>query len=253
MVVAGIGALGVAGTWSQHRTVAELFAVFYFEVVLVQIPSLVRSGGVVYRRDLAERVAAPLRELTEVARCPVPRVTMRDDFLRVAAVAQGAGATRLILSSQWADRVSDRELRAIIAHELAHVIHSDLRTLKTRAQVTGVLSVAAAVALTVVVTGTLNFAMYVALIPICMLGSRLVVSLLNRPLERRADDTGARLCGDPDGLAIALTEATSFRDQARRELYGTGPWRWLIFPLSVTMPSHPATSERIKALSANRI
>jgi len=249
LLIAAIGVWGVSGAFHRHPYVAVAIGVFYIEACLVQIPALIRSGGVVFRDDLARKVATPLRELTAIAHCAVPRVVLRDDAIRVAVVVQVRRAVRLILSSQWADSVGDRQLRAVVAHELAHVVHSDFRAIKIRQQVALYVGIAASIAFTVIATGTVTLSMYVALIPLFALGARVPLSVLNRRLERQADSGGAQLSGDPNGLAMALVEVKSFGDATRRRLYGAKPWRWLLFPLSFSMPTHPAMSKRVRMLT----
>ncbi|HET9093408.1 MAG TPA: M48 family metalloprotease, partial [Acidimicrobiales bacterium] len=86
--------------------------------------------------------------------------------------------------------------------------------------------------------------MAAASLALILLGA--LLSPLNRPCEWRADREGAALCGEPVAMAAALASADQFIRQARRRL--PPPWRWLVFPLSWRLPSHPSMRRRVARL-----
>lgn len=248
VVLVAIAIWGIAATVGRYPAFSTVAGVFYFEVLLVRIRLLTNSGGVVFDPALAERVRRPLLEMCALARCEIPRVVIRDDAIRVAAVRQVRRRTLLILSRRFIDQVGDRQLRAIIAHEVVHIARSDLRRAKTRAVLAIVCAVVSAVLLSAAVTRTLMLAMYVASILMFQVAFSMLFGVFNRPLERRADIDGAWLAADAEGMAQALAEAHGLSSAMRRDLFGAGPWRWLVYPLSVSAPTHPAMSKRIRTL-----
>ncbi|HEX4863974.1 MAG TPA: M48 family metallopeptidase [Acidimicrobiales bacterium] len=204
-----------------------------------------------YSDGLAQRIVPPLSELCTRAGCPVPRVVLRDDVVRAAAVRQRKGHLQLVLSRQFVDRVDNRQLRAIMAHEIAHITMHDLRWSKARAGVSMTVGTAAGVAALALSSGNgIVFPVYLAGFIISSMLIQVVLAFPNRRLERRADLEGARIAEDPAGLASALAVAHSFTEEARNRIYGPLPWRWLLSPLSWTLPTHPPMAQRIATLES---
>lgn len=248
LLLIGIAAWFVVDAASRHPIYAVVGGIFFFEVTLVRLAMVARAGGVCFEPSSATRVAVPLNELCGRVGCDVPRVVMRDDAVRVAGVRQVRKRVVLVVSNEFVEQVDDRQLRAILAHEVTHVARSDFRWGKARGLLALAVAIAAAIALSVGVTGTFKLSWYVAGLLIAWIIANGIFGALNRPLERRADLEGAQLAGDPAALAHALSLAHQFSETARRKLYGPRPWRWLIFPLSVPVPTHPAMGARIRAM-----
>ena len=238
----------ILGSWYGQRVVGFLSALVYLELTLAMIRVRKFTGGTVYSEDLARRVVPPLLELCARARCAVPKVVLRDDTLRAASVRQGPGSLRLVLSSVFMSRVDDRQLRAILAHEIVHISRRDLKWAKLRVWTALLIGVAGGTAFALADAGQVILPIFLAGYLVTFLASQVALSWLNRPLERRADSEGALLAGDPAGLAGALQIAQSFGEEARLLVHGSPPWRWLLSPLSWRFPTHPPMSERISAL-----
>ena len=246
-----LGIWAVAGSWHRHRVIGILAGLVYLELVLtfVRIASL--SGAVVYDQQLAQRIAKPLLELCGKARCDVPIVVIRDDGMRAAAVRRGRRRRLvMVVSGPFFNRMDDRQIRAIIAHELIHVARNDFAAIRRRAW-------AALIAVCVVIgvvagttEGSVNIAVLAALGVVTAMVVNTALGTLNRRLERRADIEGAQLAEDPEGLASALEVAYAFRQEVRLRIFGPLPWRWVLSPLSWTPPTHPPMEQRIARLRA---
>lgn len=206
---------------------------------------------VVYSDALAQRIVPPLADLCRRAGCPIPRVVLRDDIVRAAAVRRSKGRVQLVMSCQFVQRVDDRELRAIMGHEIAHIANGDLRRAKMRAVVSLLAATAAGIAATALSSGLgVVFPVYLAGFMVALMLAQVALAFPNRRRERRADLEGARIAEDPAGLASALAIAHSFTQEARRQIYGPRPWRWLLSPLSWTLPTHPPMAQRIATLES---
>ena len=234
--------------WRRSPVLAVIATVIYLEFALTATRITRASGRVTYSEALAQRLVPPLVELSDRAGCSSPRVVVRDGFVRAAGVRTRKGQMELILSREFLDRVNDRALRAVLAHEIIHIVRRDIRWVKIRY----ILSVAVASlaigvgagswpAMTVPAGWALGWTLILVL--------QVPLSLFNRRIERRADLEGARLAEDPVGLADALNVANSFSEEARSRVFGPRPWRWLLFsPLSWAFPTHPPIAKRLAAL-----
>jgi len=151
--------------------------------------------------DLARRAGLPMPRLYIVER-PEPNAFATGRDPNHAAVA----VTRGIL-----DLMDERELRGVLAHELSHVQNRDTLVGTIAATIGGAISFLAQMAQFQMIfgggrddeNGGGGFGALVAIIlaPIAALIIQLAVS---RGREYGADRSGARLTGDPEGLAGAL-------------------------------------------------
>lgn len=188
---------------------------------------------------------------------PTPNAfaTGRDE--RHAVVAATEGILRVL---------DDRELRGVLAHELAHVKDHDVLLMTFAATLAGAISYAAQIVFfsTLFGGGVSNrnganpIILLVALItaPIAALLIQLAIS---RSREYRADQVGAFTAGDPEALASALTklEAANAKrplnvgSPAQSSLFIVNPFRGASF--ASLFSTHPPTPERIRRLHAMRI
>ncbi|MCB1907842.1 MAG: M48 family metalloprotease [Rhodocyclaceae bacterium] len=147
-----------------------------------------------------------------------------------------------------------RELTGVLAHEVAHIAHDDLRVMNLAAHVgriTTVFSVAGQVLLLLALPSLFGTGWWqvnwlaVALLLFSPQIALLAQLGLSRVREYDADATAASLTGDPRGLALALARI----EQAGR------PWLERLLPGAyerqpLWLRSHPETRRRIRRLQA---
>lgn len=168
---------------------------------------------------------------------------------RHAVVAATEGILRML---------DDRELRGVLAHELAHVKDHDVLLMSLAATIAGAISYAAQL----VIFGSIfggngrngnGLAMLFAAVtaPIAAMLLQLAIS---RSRETRADEVGARTIADPLALASALTKLEtanarrpmSFGSPATSSLYIVNPFRG--GSLAGLFSTHPPIEQRVARL-----
>ena len=204
-----------------------------------------------------------VRELAEKAQIPMPRVYIIDEQApnafatgrnpEHAAVAATTGIIRVL---------SERELRGVMAHELAHVKHRDILISTVSATMAGAISMLA------------NFGMMfggrdsegrpanplVGLLVAILapLAAGLIQMAISRAREFEADRGGAEISGDPQALASALQKIQRYAQGVPMEAAERHPetaQMMIMNPLSGgglrgLFSTHPATEERVERLLA---
>jgi heat shock protein HtpX len=213
----------------------------------------------------APRLHAIVDRLCAQADMAKPRVAVADTALP-NAFATGRSPDRAVVcaTTGMMSRLDERELEAVMSHELSHVAHRDV-TVMTIASVVGVLagfmtralvfggmgrnrdSNAAMVALMATVIAMVVYAV-----------SFLLTRLLSRYRELAADRAGAMLTGQPSVLASALTKISG--EMARipaRDLRAAEPYNAFFFvpaltgkmDLATLFASHPPLEKRLDQLA----
>jgi STE24 endopeptidase len=161
------------------------------------------------------------------------------------AYVTGLGPTkRVVLFDTLLDRYSRDEIRLVVAHELAHVRHRDVRRSLAYAAIVAPTTALAVQRLSWELSSergtpaTLPAVALAAMLitgPIGLIGNR-----LSRAMERRADHFALELAGAPDAFV-------SFeRTIALQNVADVDPPRWV----SRLLATHPPTAERIGAAVA---
>jgi len=244
------GAMNVVSYWNADRIVLSMYRAV--EVDASHPEPLIRN------------YVADVLELARRADIPAPRVYVIDQdqpnaFATGRDPAHAAvAATRGLLS--MLDR---REIRGVMAHELAHVKHRDTLTMTITATIAGAIGALA------------NFAFFfggrdeagrptglVGAIVIAVIGpiaAGLVQMAISRGREYEADREGAEISGDPEALASALQKIEAY---AKGGYYNPDAERnpatahmFIINPLAggkgdSLFSTHPATHNRVEALMA---
>lgn len=205
------------------------------------------------RLDEAPRLYAILHELTRRAGLesapalyylPTPVMTAFTTGDREDAV--------IALSDGLLRRLDLREVAAVMAHELSHVVNGDIRVMSFAdlvSRVTGLLSMVGQLLVFVSIPMLLLGAGYPPLVPILILlsapwTSALVQLALSRSRELEADLGAAELTGDPEGLASALLKLEQLQGSFWEQIVMPGRRN----PNPSLLRTHPPTEERVKRL-----
>ena len=234
----------------------NLFAYWFSDTMVLKM----------YNAQEVDETSAPqfyamIRELAQRADLPMPRVYLIDEAQpnafatgrnpEHAAVAATTGILHLL---------SAREIRGVMAHELAHVRHRDILISTISATMAGAISALA------------NFAMFfggrdadgrrsnpiasIAVALLAPLAASLIQMAISRAREFEADRGGAEICGDPNALADALSKIDAYARGIRMptaEEHPATAQMMIMNPLAgggmaSLFSTHPSTEERVQRL-----
>ena len=204
-----------------------------------------------------------VRDLAARAQLPMPRVYLIDEAQPNAfATGRNPENAAVAATTGIVSLLSERELRGVMAHELAHVKHRDILTSTIAATLAGAISALA------------NFAMFfggrdeegrpanavVAIIVaiIAPLAAAMIQMAISRAREFEADRGGAEISGDPLALASALGKIDAYARGIpfpTAEAHPATAQMMIMNPLAggaidSLFSTHPKTAERIARLEA---
>ena len=205
-----------------------------------------------------------VRELAQRAGLPMPRVYLiNEDQPNAFATGRNPEHAAVAATTGILQLLSARELRGVMAHELAHVAHRDILISTVSATMAGAISALA------------NFAMFfggrsedgrpsnplasIAVALLAPLAASLIQMAISRAREYEADRGGAEVSGDPYALADALAKIQMYAEgripMAPAEAHPETAQMMILNPLSGggisgLFSTHPPTEERIARLRA---
>jgi heat shock protein HtpX len=207
---------------------------------------------------------AMIDRLCAQANMPKPRVAI-SELPMPNAFATGRSPKRAVVCATRGimQRLDERELEGVMAHELSHVAHRDV-TVMTIASVVGIL---AGFLTRMTIWGGMGsrnrdsgaaFAVIMLVSIVVYAVSFLLTRLLSRYRELAADRAGAFLTGQPSHLANALTKITGQMAQIpAKDLRQAEPYNAFFFAPAFTnkvdlaslFSSHPPLEKRLEQLA----
>ena len=261
-IVALFGAVGAAFGGQQGMLIAlllggamNLWAYWFSDKMVLKM----------YNARLVDATSSPylynmVRELAQRADLPMPKVFIIDEAQpnafatgrnpENAAVAATSGIIRML---------SERELRGVMAHELAHVKNRDILISTLSATVAGAISMLAQFGM---LFGSRDenrphpvFAILMMIL--APMAAMIIQMAISRTREYGADRGGAEISGDPEALASALAKIEAYArgiPMQAAERHPETAQMMIMNPLAGGMrglfSTHPSTQERIARLRA---
>jgi heat shock protein HtpX len=212
------------------------------------------SGGSYYRM---------VKELATKAELPMPKVyIINEDQPNAFATGRNPEHAAVAATTGIMRVLSERELRGVMAHELAHVKHRDILTSTISATVAGAISSIA------------QFGMFfggrrddeghssgiagILVMVLAPIAAMLIQFAISRAREFEADRGGSEISGDPQALASALDKIHRYAKgipMPTAEAHPETGQMMIMNPLSGgslrgLFSTHPDTGERIARLEA---
>jgi heat shock protein HtpX len=209
----------------------------------------------------APQFVGMVRELAQRANIPMPKVYLIDeDAPNAFATGRNPEHAAVAATTGIIRSLSARELRGVMAHELAHVKHRDILLSTISATMAGAIGMLA------------NFGMMfggrdsegrpanpiagLLVAILAPLAASLIQMAISRAREFEADRGGAQISGDPAALASALEKIHNIAQGIplpAAERHPETAQMMIMNPLSAgglrgLFSTHPATEERVAAL-----
>jgi heat shock protein HtpX len=206
-----------------------------------------------------------VKELAARADLPMPKVYLIDQAQPNAfATGRNPAHAAVAATTGIVQMLSARELRGVMAHELAHVKHRDILISTISATMAGAISMLA------------NFAMFfggrdengrshnpvvgILVMILAPLAASLIQMAISRAREFEADRGGAEISGEPHALADALTKIDAYARGIPMDTADAHPetaQMMIMNPLSGgglrgLFSTHPSTEERVARLRSMR-
>lgn len=237
------GAMNLFAYWNSDKMVLRMYKAREVDAA---------SGGSFHAlvADLAQRAGLPMPRVYIIDEAqPNAFATGRNP--EHAAVAATTGIMRLL---------SERELRGVMAHELAHVKHRDILTSTLTATLAGAITALAQFGM--FFGGgdreRPNAAVQLIIMILAPLAAMLIQMAISRAREFGADEGGAEISGDPEALASALSKIEAYArgtPMATADMHPETAQMMIINPLSGgdlqgLFRTHPPTQQRVSRLLA---
>jgi heat shock protein HtpX len=263
LVLAG-GAIGGQNGLKIALAIAVLMngiSYFYSDKI-----ALASSGAQPVSRQQVPRLYQVMERLAAKANTPVPRLYVIPEAAPNAfATGRNPKHASVAVTQGLLELMNDEELEGVIAHELSHVRNYDILTSSIAATIAAAITYLASMGRWAMLFGGFGRdrdddregggIAALLMIFLAPLAALLLQLFLSRTREYSADETGARMVGQPYGLISALQKLGAYNQRIPttmvspstaalcivKPLFGDGT-------LSSIFSTHPPLEARIKAL-----
>lgn len=197
---------------------------------------------------------------------PMPKVYMVDDPAP-NAFATGRDPKHAIVAATTGilQTMDDRELEAVMAHEMGHVQNYDIRVSTIAFGLASAIGILSDIALRMLFfggsdnrnssAGPLFIIIGIVVVVLAPITAALIQSAISRQREYLADATGALTTRDPEGLASALEKLQQYGQPMKRQnastahLFFSNPMK--SGALTRLFSTHPPLEQRVQRLRDN--
>jgi len=210
----------------------------------------------------APRLHAIVRRLSQRAGIPMPRIFLTPEPSPNAfATGRDPAHAAVAVTNGLLEIMDDDEVEGVLAHELAHVRNRDILISSVAATLAGAIMIVASLARWAALFGGFGrgddreggiFGLLATAI-VAPVAAVLIQFAISRSREYQADSTGAKISGNPRGLASALGKLGKAAERIPMKaspqtahMFITNPLRGK--NLTRLFSTHPPLEERIKRL-----
>jgi heat shock protein HtpX len=267
-----LGSLSVLLVGVGALVAPSMLTLFAGLAVLMNIGAYFFSDRLVLRMHRAaevDSVQAPglhamVQGLATAAGIPKPRIFLvPEDQPNAFATGRNPAHGVVAVTQGLMSLLDERELRGVLAHEIAHIKNRDILIGSIAATMAGILAyVGQALSFGALFGGgnnddeeTSHSGGLLAAI-VAPLAGMLVQMAISRSREFMADETGARISGDPQALASALQKLERGAELIPAQATPATASLFIVNPLgamerlSRLFSTHPNTEERVRRLMA---
>jgi heat shock protein HtpX len=263
LIGAMAGLFVVVGAWiggGQGATIALALALVFNAVMYWSSDKIAiaatRSKPVT--EDQAPDLYQTVRELAAGANVPMPRIYV-SEMQQPNAFATGRSPEHAAVSVTKGilQILEPRELRAVLAHELSHVMNRDILVSTIAASIASAFTYLAYMAFFFGGSddddsplGAVGFLLLWLVGP---LAAGLIQMAVSRSREYQADESGALLSQDPQALASALLKLESTAKRVPSQVNPAQAHLFIVNPLRAggvasLFSTHPPTADRVRRL-----
>jgi len=263
LVLAGGAMGGQSGLKIALGLAVLINAISYFFSDKIALAS---SGAQRVSREQVPRLYEVMERLAAKARLPMPKLyVIPEPAPNAFATGRNPQHASVAVTQGLLELMNDEELEGVIAHELSHVRNYDILTSSVAATIAGAITYLASMGRWAMIFGGygrdrdddrggggIAALLMIFLAPLAALMLQL---FLSRTREFSADETGARMVGQPYGLISALQKLGAYNQRIPttsvspstsalcivKPLFGRGG-------VSSLFSTHPPLEKRIQAL-----
>jgi heat shock protein HtpX len=265
LVIAGGALAGPTGMKIALAFAVVMNAVSYFFSDKIALKT---SGAQPVTREQLPRLYAVMERLAAKANLPVPKLyVIPEEAPNAFATGRNPRHASVAVTQGLLELMDDEELEGVIAHELSHVRNYDILTTSIAATIAGAITYLAHMAQWGMIFGGYGgerdddreggagaFAA-IAMMILAPFAALMLQLFLSRTREYSADETGARMVGQPYGLISALQKLGAYNQRIpTTALAPTTAALCIVKPLigggglASLFSTHPPLEDRIAAL-----
>jgi heat shock protein HtpX len=264
LVVAGGALAGPTGMKIALAFAVAMNAISYFFSDKIALKT---SGAQPVTREQLPRLYEVMERLAAKANLPVPRLyVIPEEAPNAFATGRNPRHASVVVTQGLLEIMTDDELEGVIAHELSHVRNYDILTTSIAATIAGAITYLAHMAQWGMLFGGYGgereddsegggaFAA-IAMMILAPIAALMLQLFLSRTREYSADETGARMVGQPYGLISALQKLGAYNQRIpTTALAPTTAALCIVKPLisggglASLFSTHPPLEARIAAL-----
>ncbi|RLT41283.1 MAG: protease HtpX [Chloroflexi bacterium] len=207
------------------------------------------------RREQDPALFAMIEEIAQASAMPMPRVYVMDEVQPNAfATGRDPKHAAVAVTTGIRQMLTDRELRGVLGHELAHVKNRDILTSSIVATIASAISMLAWMGMWFGGGDRRNngAAGLIAVI-VAPIAATLIQLAVSRTREFAADHDGAMIVRDPEALASALQKLEMGSQRVTMDVPQSTAHMYIVNPFaglrgSSLFATHPPTAERIARL-----